>query len=96
MNIRERVGELYKIISDATKELEEIKSSCKHEEGYTVQMYSYRIGSYNPERLCNICNAVLPGVTKEEAMYCELKNTECSDPDMERRIKKEIVERYYK
>lgn len=46
-------------------QIQEIQKQCEHP-GYECVMYSYRIGSYYPTRLCTTCRYPLPGITPEE------------------------------
>jgi hypothetical protein len=60
------VDKLYKTIQNAEKKLAKIRAKCKHKK-FTVRMYSWRIGSMQPQRLCNRCDSIVPGITDLEA-----------------------------
>jgi len=92
--LKERINELYKIIEKSNKEIEKIRKNCKHDKGYTVNLYSWRLGSLNPERICNTCGGLLPGVTKEEAIECEIENTTFYNEDDQKQFEKDVKLRY--
>ena len=94
MNKGKRVNELYNTIEKANTELREIRNSCDHSEGFEVKMYSERIGSVSPQRLCNICDSILGGLTSEEAIECELKSTTHVDKEQKDKFEKEVRDRY--
>ena len=52
-------------IQNAQQKIKELQDKCKHE-SFTVMFYSWRVGSYHPQRVCDSCNAVVPGITEEE------------------------------
>jgi hypothetical protein len=54
-------------IQFAQMEISRIQQSCKHDNGYFCGMYSWRIGSGYPTRMCNQCLTTLPGITEEES-----------------------------
>ena len=63
--VKQRVDELYDIISDAKNELDNIRENCSHCL-YTVKLYQHRVGSIRHEKVCDECGAVVPGITEEE------------------------------
>jgi len=72
--IKKLVTELYDIIKEATIKLEDIRKNCDHPE-FTVEMFSWRVGSYYPSRICSICESSITGITKEEEQDCWDKHT---------------------
>ena len=67
-----RLEELYRVIELANIEIAEIRKECNHET-YTVEMYSWRPGSFHPQRICTNCGAVVEGITDDEAKLCNAK-----------------------
>ncbi len=59
------VAELQEVIRAATEAMNEIQAACKHPE-FECVMYSYRVGAYNPTRICKSCKRPLPGITDDE------------------------------
>jgi len=51
-----RADELYEVIRVANAELEQIRKACDHI-GYHVGWYSWRLGSMEPRRICDVCHA---------------------------------------
>ena len=49
-----RVLQLFKIINDSHKELEEIRKKCKHKK-FTVRLWDYGPGRYHDTRVCDAC-----------------------------------------
>lgn len=66
---KQKINRLYEVIKEANEEIEKLRSECTHET-YTVKLYSWRVGSFNPQRICNECDAVVTGITKEEELNC--------------------------
>ena len=56
--IKERVEDLYKIIDDSKKELEELRSACDHPESEEVN-YMWRIGSITKAYCCKVCREIV-------------------------------------
>lgn len=52
-------------IQYAQQKIQEIQVSCSHLM-YELCMYSWRVGSSYPTRLCVECRAPIPGITPEE------------------------------
>lgn len=65
--MNKRVAELLDILRDAETELTQIRRECGHTKGYSVGMWSWRIGAYNPSRICNECRICIEGITEEES-----------------------------
>jgi hypothetical protein len=63
--MNQRVSELMAIISQAEVELAAIRADCSHP-SYFVGIWSWRVGSYQPSRICNECHNSIPGITEEE------------------------------
>ncbi len=61
-----RVTELLEILQKTEKELQEIRDKCTHP-GYFTGMWSWRIGAYNPARICSECRICIAGITEEES-----------------------------
>ena len=59
------VDKLYTQIEEAQKNLDTIRQECKHEK-FRLGLYSWRVGSVVPQRICEECDAVVPGITEEE------------------------------
>jgi len=53
--IKNRILELFKIIENSNKEIEDIQEKCKHEKT-TKGIFSYRIGAYIECEICDFCN----------------------------------------
>lgn len=64
-----RVSELLTTINQAQIELEEIRKNCSHNFWF-VGMWSWRIGAYQPSRICGDCQNSIPGITEEESNKC--------------------------
>jgi uncharacterized protein with PIN domain len=60
------IGDYYKQIKDAQGKIAELQAKCNHMI-FKVHMYMWRPGAMQPQRICNSCNAVVPGITEEEA-----------------------------
>ena len=58
------------IIKETTTIMEEFRKGCSHEKGYKISMWSERIGSMYPARICNVCLMNIPGITQEEIKKC--------------------------
>jgi hypothetical protein len=54
-------------IMNAQSEIQKIQTLCAHDLGYECVMYSWRIGSSYPTRLCLACKLPLSGITEEES-----------------------------
>lgn len=63
----ERICELIKIIKDAQTEIADFRENCPHS-SYGVGWWSWRLGAMEPQRICDRCFGVVPGVTEDEAM----------------------------
>ncbi len=61
-----RIAELQEIIRKSEEELQTIRSRCSHTE-FFVGMWSGRVGSWNPSRICSDCHIAISGITKEES-----------------------------
>lgn len=61
-----RIAELYAQISSAQTELQSIREKCKHDNGYRIMNYQWRIGSIYPSRICEDCDSTIPGIAQEE------------------------------
>jgi len=51
---KERIDELVRIITESTKEIEEIRKECKHTSTHKG-WYSWRVGSMEYGDLCDVC-----------------------------------------
>jgi hypothetical protein len=60
------VDKWYKQIKTAEEKLQKIRKTCAHKKWH-VGWYSWRIGSMTPQRICNRCDAIVPGITDIEA-----------------------------
>lgn len=60
MKRKERILEIAKLREELLNELRFLQETCPHEE-YYVGNYSWRIGSYDLMRICNICDSVKLG-----------------------------------
>ena len=65
-NIRQRVSELQITINSAQNELWKLQSECPHT-SYHIAMYMWRVGAFHPSRICDDCDASIPGITDEES-----------------------------
>jgi hypothetical protein len=65
-----RINELQNLIRKSEEEIKSIRAACKHEDGYEVLMYSWRVGAIHPQRICNVCQGVISGITAEETKRC--------------------------
>ncbi len=65
-NIRQRVTDLEMTIMSAENELLRLRSECTHPT-YRTEMYMWRVGSMIPARICDVCDASIPGITEEES-----------------------------
>ena len=67
MNIKKEfsIQDYYQQIADAQKKIEELRAVCNHLE-FQVNMYMWRPGAMQPQRICKACDAVVPGITEEE------------------------------
>ena len=75
--MKERVQELFKIIKDANKELEEIRSTCKHETSHEVNYSHYGdMRNIQVGEMCDICHKFLRETKpfKYEEFYKKNKN----------------------
>jgi hypothetical protein len=63
--MNQRVSELFETIRNAETELAEIRQKCTHPD-FFVGMWSWRVGAYNPSRICNDCHTAIPGITDAE------------------------------
>lgn len=54
-------------IQELQAQISLIQQKCAHDQGYTCMMYSYRVGAFNPSRICNSCHLPVPGITQEES-----------------------------
>jgi len=52
-------------ITNAQNEIAKLQKSCSHPQ-YKVVMYSYRVSSFYPTRMCTDCQAPIEGTTPEE------------------------------
>lgn len=59
------VAEYQKEMADIQEKVRLIQAACPHIM-YEVAMYSWRVGTMNPSRICVDCKAVIPGITDEE------------------------------
>ena len=58
--MKERVQELFKIINNANKELEEIRSVCKHETSHEVNYSQYGdMRNIQVGDMCDVCHKFL-------------------------------------
>lgn len=85
MNVKERltgittVAELQEVIQECTAQIQLKQEECKHPE-FECVMYSYRVGSYHPTRMCKSCKRPIPGMTDDEfATVIEEWNEEVSN-----------------
>ena len=63
---KRNIDKLYKRIENTQKQIEKLRKECKHK-SFRVELYSWRVGSYLPQRLCKKCDAVVPGITEKES-----------------------------
>jgi len=63
--IRNRVDELYSSAKKINEELNEIRSSCIHDE-YRIENYSWRPGNITPVKMCKFCDELLGKPGDEE------------------------------
>ena len=77
-----RVYQLLDQINSAHIELAELRESCSHSEGYHLGLWSWRVGSSHPSRICNTCLNEIEGITEKETIQCRVENTQVySDGD---------------
>lgn len=53
-------------IQHAQEKIAELQAKCKHD-SFTVMFWSYRPGAMHPARVCDKCNALVPGITEQES-----------------------------
>jgi hypothetical protein len=63
--VNARILGLQAIIRDAEAEMARLRADCTHP-SYTVGMWSWRIGSFSPARICDECKGSIPGITVAE------------------------------
>jgi hypothetical protein len=66
-----KVDQIYAKQEKLQKELEGLRENCPHTETYE-SLYSWRVGSYNPARLCTVCDEFIE--------YVEDSKVEKSEP----------------
>jgi hypothetical protein len=71
--VNSRIAELQATIQLATEEIQTIQAGCKHEH-YYLGIYSYRIGAYDPARICEECLSFVPGITEDEVKQVAADN----------------------
>ena len=54
------------VIKAAQEALEEYRRACMHS-SFTVALYSWRPGALEPQRICDQCGGITPGITEKEA-----------------------------
>jgi hypothetical protein len=63
------VPELQQEIQTLQNQIGEIQKNCSHP-AYEVVMYSWRPGAHYPSRVCDVCQALISGLTEEESKNC--------------------------
>lgn len=64
-----KAHDLMNVIREAQAELSQLQQQCSHTH-FTVHMYSWRVGSFNPARVCDDCGDTVTGLTEDEAKSC--------------------------
>jgi hypothetical protein len=62
----DNVDSLQALIQLCQSRMYKIQSACDHPH-FEVTMWSWRVGAYQPSRVCLICHAPIAGITEEEA-----------------------------
>lgn len=64
-----RIFELRDQISKAQDEIDALQKTCPHPT-YHVMMFMWRVGAFNPSRICDECGLSIAGITPEESEKC--------------------------
>jgi hypothetical protein len=70
----QKVLELQEQIRKSQQELDDIQKECKHDSTYHLAIYSWRVGAYNPSRICDLCSSSIPGIMEKETLQCLAEN----------------------
>jgi len=63
---KKRIEEINAQIEVLNEERKELQKNCNHSK-YRIGLFSWRIGCFDPRRICNICDEILmEEPTKEE------------------------------
>lgn len=60
-----RIDKLYNTLRATENQIAKLRAKCKHK-SFRIGWYSWRIGNMDPQRLCNTCDAIVPGLTEKE------------------------------
>jgi len=60
------IQDCYNVIREMEQRIETLRAACPHPESRPT-MFMARPGAFHPCRLCTSCDAVVPGITDEEA-----------------------------
>ena len=65
MDIKSEITKCELVIQHGQERLVELRKQCNHP-SYKILLYSWRIGAYNPAKICDICHGKIGGPETEE------------------------------